>query len=97
MIKIKLPDPRTREGIKTISRFIVARATSITIVTLVHQNVDPETKLQAASTVIGAHVLGEMVADATKPYVDRQIDELADVLADAKKEANTIKVEATRE
>lgn len=83
-MKIKLPDPRTREGVKTIVRFIVARATSITIVTLIKTNTETENALQDASVFIGAHVLGEMVADATGPYVDQQIDEIADAIAAAK-------------
>lgn len=105
MIKLpQLPDPRTREGVKTIARFVVARAASVTIVTLIKQNVDTE-ELAAhnkAGVVIGAHVLGEMVADATKAHVDRQIDEMADVLAELKKAKDEqlqdpIKVDATRE
>lgn len=97
MIKIKLPDPRTREGIKTISRFVVARLTSVCVVTVINQNTDPETPLETAGVFVGAHVIGEMVADATKPFVDRQIDEIADAIADAKQSADTITVQATRE
>jgi hypothetical protein len=92
-MKIKLPDPRTREGIKTIVRFIVGRATSATIVTIVHSNTDPENAYQTASVFIGAHVLGEMVADATAPFVDKQIDEIADAIAEARGQAE-IEVEA---
>jgi len=100
----KLPDPRTRDGIKSYARFIVARSTSITIVTLVNQNVDTEDLAthNKVGVVVGAHVLGEMVADATKPFVDRQIDEAAETLAAFKQAAaeaqeEPIKVEATRE
>jgi hypothetical protein len=96
-MKINLPDPRTREGVKTISRFVVARLTSICVVTVISQNTDPETPMQTAGVLVGSHVIGEMVADATKPFVDRQIDELADALAEAKQTADTIKVDATRE
>lgn len=101
----KLPDPRTRDGLKSYARFIVARATSITIVTVIHQNVDTD-ELAAhnrAGVFIGSHVLGEMVADATKPFVDRQIDELADAitaikeLGSASEEEATIHVESARE
>lgn len=99
----KLPDPRTREGIKSYARFIVARATSITIVTVVNQNIDTE-ELAArnrAGVFVGAHVLGEMVADATGPFVNRQIDEFADAMTAMKDlstaEDDPIHVEATRE
>ncbi|MFL6416798.1 MAG: hypothetical protein ACJ74Y_14135 [Bryobacteraceae bacterium] len=78
----------TRAGVKTVSRFIVARATSIMVVTVINQNVDPETRLQSASTFIGAHVVGEIVADATHGYVDKQIDELADLAASLKKKSD---------
>jgi hypothetical protein len=86
-MKIQLPNPRTREGIKTIVRFVVARATSATIVTIVHSNTDPENAYQTASVFVGAHVLGEMVADATGPFVDKQIDEIAEAIAEARGEA----------
>lgn len=68
----------TRAGIKTVMRFVVARSVSTTISMLVHQNATPETKLQSASVHVGAFVIGEMVADTTKPYVDKQIDEIAE-------------------
>lgn len=99
----KLPDPRTREGLKSYARFIVARATSITIVTVIHQNVETD-ELAAhsrAGVLVGSHVLGEMVADATKPFVDRQIDDLADAINEMKNlsaaEEDPIRVESTRE
>jgi hypothetical protein len=79
-MKIKLPDPRTRDGIKTIVRFIVARSTSFTVMAIIRQNVEAENGLQDAGVFVGAYVIGDMVADATKPYVDRQIDEFAEAL-----------------
>lgn len=89
-MKIQLPDPRTREGIKSIVRFIVARATSICVVTVINRTVDSDEEelraYQSASVFIGAHVIGEMVAEATAPFVDRQIDEIADMFSEAKEE-----------
>lgn len=69
---IKLPDPRTRDGIKTIARFVVARATSITVVAIINQNIDPDElpAYKEASVFIGAHVLGEIVAGHTEKYVN---------------------------
>jgi hypothetical protein len=78
----------TRDRVKSVSRFIVARATSIMVVTVINQNVEPENRLQDASVFIGAHVLGEIVADATHGYVDKQIDELADLAASLKKKSD---------
>lgn len=91
-MKINLPNLRTREGIKTVTRFIVARATSICVVTVINQNVDSD-ELRAhnrAGVFIGAHVIGEMVADATAPFVDKTIDEYADAIADMKAERDRI-------
>lgn len=80
-MKIKLPDPRTRDGIKTITRVLVARATSFTIVALIRQNVETNDKaLQDAGLLVGSYVIGEMVADATHEYVNQKIDEIADAL-----------------
>jgi hypothetical protein len=95
-MKIKLPslpDPRTRDGIKTIVNFIVAKATTYTIMTLIRQNVDTENGLQDASLFIGAYVMGDMVGDATEPYVNKQIDEIADALADAAEQFKAAKAE----
>lgn len=71
----------TRAGIKTVARFIVARTVSTTISLIVHKNTEPENAYQIASVHVGAFVLGEFVGDLTKPYVDAQIDEIADLLA----------------
>jgi hypothetical protein len=79
-MKIKLPDPRTRDGIKTIARFIVARSTSFTVMAIIRQNVETDNSLQDASVFVGAYVIGDLVADATKPYVDNQIDEIAEAI-----------------
>jgi hypothetical protein len=75
-VKIRI----TRAGIKTVVRFVVARSVSTTISMLVHQNASPETKLEVASVHIGAFVIGEMVGEAAKPYVDSQIDSAADAI-----------------
>ena len=82
----------TRAGIKTVARFIVARSVSTTISMLVHQNASPETKLEIASVHVGAFVIGEMVGEATKPYVNNYIDEGADLIdkmKNAKKELDS--------
>lgn len=71
----------TRAGIKTVTRFIVARAVSTTISSIITKNTEPENPYEVVSVHIGSFVLGEMVADLTKPYVDQQIDEIADLFA----------------
>jgi hypothetical protein len=85
----KLPDPRTRDGVKTIVRFIVARATSITIVAIIDQNLETEelSAYKNAGVIIGSHVLGEMVADATHEYVDNKVDYFAELFTTAKETA----------
>jgi hypothetical protein len=89
-MKIKLPtmpDPRTREGVKKIARFVVARATSYTVVKIIDQNVETDNRLQDAGVYIGAHVIGEMVADRTEELVNRKVDHYADQFAEAKEKA----------
>jgi transketolase len=93
-MKIKLPDPRTRDGIKTITRFIVARATSFTVMAIIRQNVETDNSLQDASVFVGAYVIGDMVADATKPYVNAQIDEIAEAIAAIKEAQAELQVSA---
>lgn len=75
-----------RKIVKTVARFIAARAVSTTISLIVEKHADPETKLQAASVHVGSFVLGEWAGDAVKPYIDGQIDAVADMFAKDKSE-----------
>lgn len=70
----------TRAGVKTVARFVVARAVSTTLSLIVHKNTDPDTRLETASVHIGAFVIGEWAGDAIKPYVDQQIDDAAEFI-----------------
>jgi hypothetical protein len=79
----------TRAGIKTVARFVAARSVSTSISLLVHHNTLPSTRIETASVHIGAFVLGEMVGDLTKPYVDKQIDAIGDTIDRAHAEAKT--------
>jgi hypothetical protein len=76
----------TRAGMKTVLRFVAARTVSTTISLIVHKNADPETRYQEASVHIGAFVLGEWAGDAVKPFIDSQVDEIADMLAQSRAE-----------
>lgn len=89
-MKIKLPDPRTRDGIKTIVRFVVARATTFTVMAVIRQNVETDSTLQDASVFVGAYVIGDMVGDATHELVDNQIDEIAEAITAIKQAKNEI-------
>ena len=71
----------TRAGVKTVARFIVARAVQTTISLIAHKSADPETPYEVASVHIGAFVLGEWAGESCKPFVNSQIDEAADFIA----------------
>jgi hypothetical protein len=75
----------TRAGVKTVARFVVARAVSTSISLIIHKNSDPESRLEQASVHVGAFVIGEWAGDAIKPYVNSQIDEAADFIAQIRK------------
>lgn len=70
----------TRAGVKTVARFIAARAVSTTLSLIVHQNADPDTKLEIVSVHVGAYVIGEWAGDAIKPFIDKEIDAAADAI-----------------
>ncbi len=74
---MQLPAPR--KIVKTVVRFIAARAVSTTISLIVEKNADPETKLQMASVHVGSFVLGEFGGDAVKPYIDKNVDDAFDM------------------
>lgn len=76
----------TRDHVKTVARFIVARSVSGVIVTIAHQNITTETKLQTAELYVGAYVLGSMVADAAKDHTDKKIDDVAELVDKIKAE-----------
>jgi hypothetical protein len=75
----------TRAGIKTVARFVVARAVSTTISLIIEKNTEPEKMHEIASVHIGSFVIGEWVGDAIKPYIDEQIDSAADSIESARK------------
>ena len=70
----------TRAGVKTVARFVAARAVSTTLSLIIHKHADPETKLEIASVHIGAYVIGEWAGDAVKPFIDKEIDAAADAI-----------------
>lgn len=70
----------TRAGVKTVARFIVARAVQTTISLIVHKSAEPDTTYEVASVHVGAFVLGEWAGDSVKPFVNAQIDEAADFI-----------------
>lgn len=77
----------TRDHVKTVTNFIVARSVSAVIVTIAHQNVTPASKLQVAELYIGAYVLGSMVAGHAQDHTEKKIDELAAVIDQVKASA----------
>lgn len=74
----------TRDHVKSVTGFIVARSVSAVIVTIAHQNATPANKLQVAELYIGAYVLGSMVAGHARTHTDQKIDDVADALAEVK-------------
>lgn len=70
----------TRAGVKTVARFVVARAVQTTISLIAHKSADPETPYEVASVHVGAFVLGEWAGESCKPFVNAQIDEAADFI-----------------
>lgn len=74
----------TRDHVKTVANFIVARSVSAVIVTIAHQNITPVTRLQTAELYIGAYVLGSMVAGHAQDHTEKKIDEVADAIEKVK-------------
>lgn len=70
----------TRDQVKTVANFVVARSVSAVIVNLAHQNITPANKLQIAELYIGAYALGSMVASAAQDHTEKQIDHAADAI-----------------
>jgi hypothetical protein len=78
--KIKI----TRDHVKTAANFIVARSVSAVVVTIAHQNIKTESKLQNAELYVGAYVLGSMAADRAQEHIEKKIDAIADGIEKAK-------------
>jgi len=62
---------------KTAISFVVGAGTSKIVTTIIKNNVQPENVTEQVTTVVGSVVLGSMVADASKKYIDTKIDEIA--------------------
>lgn len=65
---------RYLKNAKTIVKFVAGRSVSVTVATIVHQNVTTETKAQKAQVAVGAYVVSEMVAAKTRDYVGDRFD-----------------------
>lgn len=74
----------TRDRVKTVANFVVARSVSSVIVTIAHQNITTHNKLQVAELYIGAYVLGSMVAGQAQKHTEEQIDKAADMIEKVK-------------
>lgn len=70
----------TRDHVKTVANFVVARSVSSVIVSIAHQNVTPENRLQNVELFIGAYALGSMVASAAQDHTEKRIDQAADAI-----------------
>lgn len=64
---------------KAVVRNIVGYTTSFTIANLIRTNLQTPSKLETAEIWVGSVAVGMMVSDMTQKYVDRTIDELAEV------------------
>ncbi|QGJ89667.1 hypothetical protein SEA_ODESZA_56 [Gordonia Phage Odesza] len=72
--------------IKLITSTIVGLGTTKIITTIIKNNVDPQNAVDAVTITAGSFVLGGMVADASKQYTDKTIDNIADAIKNLKKQ-----------
>lgn len=72
--------------IKLVTSTIVGLGTTKIITTIIKNNVDPQTAVDAVTITAGSFVLGGMVADASKQYTDKTIDNIADAIKSLKKQ-----------
>jgi len=70
----------TRNHVKTVANFVVARSVSSVVVTIAHQNIATANKLQVAELYIGAYALGSMCAKAAQDHTEKQIDAVAEAI-----------------
>lgn len=100
-MQIKMPTPpnlRTREGWKSVVSGAVGFCVTATVTMLVRQNIDTDdSALKGAEVYVGSLAIGAMVADASRGQTDALVDHVADAIAEAKEEDDTIHVESTRE
>ena len=60
---------------KVVSRFVVGLSTGACVGAVVKNNVaPPENTIQKVETEVGSYVVGAMVADVSRVWVDRKID-----------------------
>ncbi|AVO25296.1 hypothetical protein PBI_GRAVY_56 [Gordonia phage Gravy] len=72
--------------IKLVTSTIVGLGTTKIITTIIKNNVDPQNAVDAVTITAGSFVLGGMVADASKQYTDKTIDNIADAIKNLKKQ-----------
>jgi hypothetical protein len=63
---------------KTIVKFIAGRSVGSVITKVIRNNVAPASRVEEIQLVIGAHILGELVADRAIDWAENEIDELVE-------------------
>lgn len=60
---------------KGAAQFVVGFSTGSVIKAVINNNVRPETNLEKAETAVGSYVVGGMVADVSKLWIGKRIDD----------------------
>jgi len=60
--------------VKTIAKFAVGTSVSYTVGHALANNVETEKPHQKAQVVVGAYAVGQIAADQSEPWVDKQVD-----------------------
>ena len=66
--------------IKLVTSTIVGLGATKIVTTIIKNNVDPQTTVDIVTVTAGSFVIGGMVADASKQYTDKTIDQIADAI-----------------
>jgi hypothetical protein len=76
-----------------VVKFVVGAGASTISAKIIANHVQPENVIQKVTVTSGSVVIGMMVADASKKFVDTKIDEYVDAFRDMKKTIKEAKQE----
>lgn len=74
-----------RDITKTVARFVVGQSVGHTVATALAHNASAENPIEKTEVFIGSMVTGYVVADVTKPWIDKKVDALFDMFDEYKK------------
>lgn len=93
----KLSDIKPRDAVKFVASSVACAGTGIVVKQLIKQNVVPDNTYIKVGVAVGSFVLAAMVKDHTDKFISAKVDAVADLITEAKDQAQNVIIVTTPE